>query len=263
MLRNKSPLTETGPLILTNHSTGYSQAWDCYRKRLASLGSGQWTQAGRPPHPRTDRRFSEKAVLPIQVPSGHPGTSACLSSGHPGTSVEVPSGHPDIPPTQEPNGHPDTSAQVPAGHPEIHTCTQWPSKDTNTYCNNVIDFFCYWIIIIIIATGAPADHGHWVLVLVSLDGHRVVVLMCLDGHWVLVMLSWMTTGYLCWCSWIILCSGLRLPQLAVCTGQPLGGVSPCGHWPLPSDANHFLRDCYGHGDDAAHIFDQNSSNVQL
>ena len=66
------------------------------------------------------------------------------------------------------------------------------------------------------------------LVLVSLDGHRVLVLMCLDGHWVVVMLSWMTTGYLCWCAWIILCSGLRLPQLAVCTGQPLGGGSPCG-----------------------------------
>ena len=75
---------------------------------------------------------SEKVVMPIQVPSGHPGTSSQVpsghpgtsvqvSSGHPGTSAEVPSGHPDIP-TQNPNGHPDTSAHwVPVGHPGIHT----------------------------------------------------------------------------------------------------------------------------------------------
>ena len=101
-----------------------------------------WTQAGRPPHPRPDLRFSMKVVLPIQVPSGHPGTSAQVPSDHPGTPAEVPSGHPDIP-TQETNDHPDTSAQVPAGHPGIHTSTQWPSKDTNTYFNDVIIFFCY------------------------------------------------------------------------------------------------------------------------
>ena len=181
------------------------------RKRLASLGSGQWTQAGRRPHPRTDRRFSEKAVQPIQVPSGHPGTStpvpsghpdtlAQVSSGHPGTSAEVPSGHPDIP-IQEPNGHPDTSAQIPAGHPGIHASTQWPSKDTNTYCNNVMIF---------LLLNHHHHHGHWcpcrpwplgtcVDILgwspvtcadvpgwplgtcnVILDDHWVLVLMCLD-----------------------------------------------------------------------------------
>ena len=183
-------LTETGSLILTNQSTGYSQARDCCRKGLASLGSGQWTQAGRPPHLRTDRRFSEKAVLLIQVPSGHPGTwaqvpnghpgtSARISSGHPGTSAEVPSGHPDIP-TQEPNGHPDTSALVPAGHPGIHTSTQWPCKDTNTYCNNAIDFFVI-----------ESSSSSWPLV--SLPTMAT-------GY--LCWYPWMTTGYLCWCSWM-------------------------------------------------------------
>ena len=37
---------------------------------------------GCPPHPRTDLGFSKNVVLPIQVLSGHPGTSAKVLNGY-------------------------------------------------------------------------------------------------------------------------------------------------------------------------------------
>ena len=85
------------------------------RKRLASLGSGQWTQAGRPSHPRTDRRFSEKVVPPSWAHSAQP---ACISGWPLGTSADVP-------------GWPlDTCADVP-GWP-LGTCADVPGWPLGT-----------------------------------------------------------------------------------------------------------------------------------
>ena len=199
-----------------------------------------WTQAGRPPHLRSDLRFSMKVVLPIQVPSGHPGTSAQVPSDHPGTPAEVPSGHPDMTIQTHQHKYPlaiQGYTQVPSGHPRIPTLilmmllfffviesssSSWPLVSLPTMATGYLRWYPGWPL------GTCADVTAWPLgtCVGILDGHWVRVLMWLHGHWVLVLVSWMATGYVCWCD----C--MATGYLCWYPGWPLGICADVIAWPL-------------------------------